>query len=84
VAEFWAAVTALREAWQHSGRLASRRQAQDEAWMWERIDAGLRQRFRDAPAVRAALPSLSGEVRAGRLAASVAARCLLDLSSRPT
>ena len=32
-----------------SGALAAaRRHAQDEAWMWERIDAGLRQRFRAA------------------------------------
>jgi LAO/AO transport system kinase len=47
--------------------------------MWERIEAGLRQRFRQHPAVRAALPPTSNDVRAGRLAAGVAARRLLDL-----
>jgi LAO/AO transport system kinase len=47
--------------------------------MWERIDAGLRQRFRTHPAVRAALEGVTGQVRAGTLAASVAARRLLDL-----
>ena len=47
--------------------------------MWERIDAGLKARFRDHPAVRAALPEYSEQVRAGTLAASVAARRLLDL-----
>ena len=49
--------------------------------MWERIEAGLRQRFRQHPAVREALPAIADEVRAGRLAASVAARRLLDLSN---
>lgn len=79
--EFWAAVTAFRERQAASGRLAQRRQQQDEAWMWERIEAGLRQRFRQHPAVRGALPGIAEQVRSGRLAASVAARRLLDLSN---
>ena len=77
--EFWAAVSRFRELQAANGRLAARRHAQDQAWMWERIDAGLKERFRHHPAVRAALPVLSDEVRAGRVAASVAARRLLDL-----
>jgi LAO/AO transport system kinase len=76
---FWAAVTQFRELQTASGRLASRRRQQDQAWMWERIEAGLRQRFKTHPAVREALPRTTDEVRAGRLAASVAARRLLDL-----
>ncbi|MDP2005814.1 MAG: methylmalonyl Co-A mutase-associated GTPase MeaB [Rubrivivax sp.] len=76
---FWQAVTAQREARQASGEVARRRQRQDDAWMWERIQAGLQQRFRQHPAVRAALPGISADVTAGRLAASVAARRLLDL-----
>jgi LAO/AO transport system kinase len=79
---FWQAVDAFRTARQADGRLEARRHAQDEAWMWERIDAGLRQRFRQHPAVRAALPSAAREVTAGTLAASVAARRLLDLLDR--
>jgi len=79
LAEFWAAVTRFREQQQHSGRLVERRHAQDQAWMWERIEAGLRQRFRAHAAVREALPAISVDVKAGRLAASVAARRLLDL-----
>ncbi|WP_255511418.1 methylmalonyl Co-A mutase-associated GTPase MeaB [Rubrivivax sp. A210] len=78
--EFWQAVSRFREAQQSSGRLAARRHGQDQAWMWERIEAGLRQRFRQHPAVREALPAITGEVAAGRLAASVAARRLLDLT----
>jgi len=77
--EFWQAVTQFRDAQVASGRLGQRRHEQDQAWMWERIEAGLRERFRRHAGVRAALPAISDEVRAGRLAASVAARRLLDL-----
>ncbi|MCP5273141.1 MAG: methylmalonyl Co-A mutase-associated GTPase MeaB [Burkholderiaceae bacterium] len=86
VANFWTAVTRFRDAQQASGRLAARRHEQDRAWMWERIEAGLRQRFRQHPAVRSALPDLTLAVRDGTLAASVAARRLLDLmdSKEPT
>jgi LAO/AO transport system kinase len=81
LAEFWQAVSAFRDAREADGRLAERRRAQDQAWMWERIDAGLRQRFRAHPAVRAALKDVTDQVRAGTLAASVAARRLLDLAT---
>ena len=76
---FWQAVCQFRELQTRSGRLAARRRAQDENWMWERIDAGLKARFRQHPPVREQLPLLAAEVRAGRMAASVAARRLLDL-----
>jgi LAO/AO transport system kinase len=81
LAEFWSEVERLRDDRTANGQLAARRRDQDQAWMWERIEAGLRQRFRSAAAVRAALPQISEDVRAGRLAASVAARRLLDLST---
>lgn len=77
--EFWAAVSGFNERQRDSGRLAARRRAQDEAWMWDRIEAGLRQRFKQHPAVRDALPTITDDVLSGRLAASVAARRLLDL-----
>ncbi len=79
LAEFWQAATRFRELQTASGRLTERRHAQDRAWMWERIEAGLRQRFKSHAAVRAALPQVTADVQAGRLAASVAARRLLDL-----
>jgi LAO/AO transport system kinase len=44
------------------------------------MEAGLHARFRSHPRVRAALPDLSAAVEAGRVAASVAARRLLDLA----
>jgi LAO/AO transport system kinase len=74
---FWGAVTRFRELQTASGELAQRRQRQALAWMWERIDAGLKQAFQANPTVQAQLPRLTAEVQAGRLAASTAARNLL-------
>jgi LAO/AO transport system kinase len=79
LAAFWQAVERFRALQAAAGLTAARRHAQDQAWMWERIEAGLRQRFNTHPAVREALPQITVEVRAGRLAASVAARRLLEL-----
>ena len=46
--------------------------------MWERIDAGLKQRFREHPRVRESLDLFTQQVQAGELAASTAARQLLE------
>jgi LAO/AO transport system kinase len=75
---FWAAVTEFKSLQTANGKLAARRQHQSLAWMWERIDAGLKHAFRQNPAVRALLPQLTADVAAGRVAASTAARALLD------
>ncbi|OGA96281.1 MAG: ATPase/protein kinase [Burkholderiales bacterium RIFCSPHIGHO2_12_FULL_61_11] len=74
---FWAAVTQFRDLQSANGKLTARRQQQSLAWMWERIDAGLKQAFRQDPAVSALLPSLVEQVESGRLPASAAARNLL-------
>jgi LAO/AO transport system kinase len=79
MAEFWAEVSRFRALQSAGGCFARRRQQQNEAWMRERLEAGLRQRFRAHAAVQAAWPGVLEDVRAGRLAASVAARRLLDL-----
>ena len=60
-----------------NGRLATRREKQATAWMWERIDAGLKQAFRQHPQVRELLPRLTRQVAQGSLPASTAARQLL-------
>ncbi len=77
--EFWKAVDDFRVAQRQTGAFDERRHAQDQAWMWERIEAGLRQRFQRHPAVQQALPALAEQVRSGHVPASVAARQLLDL-----
>jgi LAO/AO transport system kinase len=76
---FWQAVTRFRGLQEASSRLAARRRQQSLAWMRERIDSGLRQAFRQHPQVQALLPQLTKEVEQGRLAASTAARRLLEI-----
>ena len=74
---FWAAVQDYRQMQSANGRLAARREKQALAWMWERIDFGLKQAFRAHPQVQALLPQMQADVAAGRIAASTAARNLL-------
>ena len=76
---FWLAVSEFNRLQTANGRLAARRQNQARAWMWERIDAGLKQRFREHPRVRERLDLFSQLVQGGQLAASTAARQLLEL-----
>lgn len=75
---FWAAVTQFKALQQANGRFAAKRQHQALAWMWERIHAGLRQQFSEAPVVREALAETTERVLQGRLAPSTAARDLLN------
>ena len=74
---FWTTVKQFQSLQSANGKLAARRQHQSLAWMWERIEAGLRQAFRHDPAVSALLPEMLAEVESGRLPASTAARNLL-------
>ncbi len=77
VDRFWASVTQFRNARQSSGQIDERRRQQALAWMWERIDAGLKQAFRQDGGVRELLPGLTAQVANGSVAASTAARQLL-------
>ena len=74
---FWSHIERFRALQRSSGRGDARRRRQSEAWMWDMIQSGLRRRFAEHPAVRAALPSLTERVLNGRLAPSTAARDLL-------
>jgi LAO/AO transport system kinase len=74
---FWNTVCEFQKLGHANGKLAARRQHQALAWMWERIDAGLKQSFRQNPAVRSLLPAMTHAVEAGQIAASTAARNLL-------
>lgn len=75
---FWAAVSEYRELQAAGGRDIAKRQGQAQAWMWERIHAGLRQQFAQATAVRAVLNEVTAQVLNGKLPASTAARQLLN------
>lgn len=74
---FWAAVQQYRQVQTANGKLAARRQQQALGWMWERVDAGLKQAFQHHPQVQLLLPQMKAQVLAGTLAASTAARQLL-------
>lgn len=74
---FWAAVLQFKALQAANGRFTSRREKQALAWMWERIDAALKQAFRQHPQVRELLPRAVAQVAAGTLPASTAARQLL-------
>ncbi|MEG0000934.1 MAG: methylmalonyl Co-A mutase-associated GTPase MeaB [Comamonas sp.] len=82
VEAFWQAVQQFREMQTANGRLVSRREKQSLAWMWERVDAGLKQAFRSHPEVQALLPQTLAAVAEGRLPASTAARNLLAAQSQ--
>ena len=84
VDKFWAAVTKYQTLQTQNGALANRRQQQALAWMWERIDTGLKQAFRQHAQVKALLPQLTQDVLAGRVAASTAARALLQAAQLNT
>ena len=75
---FWAAVCEFKTLQTANGKFQARRQQQALAWMWERIDNGLKHAFRQHPQVQALLPQMTQDVLAGRLAASTAARNLLS------
>ncbi len=80
---FWSAVTEFKNLAQANGQLAARRQQQALAWMWERVDAGLKHAFKANPAVRAQLQATTDAVASGTLAASTAARNLLAAHAEP-
>ncbi len=82
VPEFWAAVLQFKARQQRDGKMAARRQQQALAWMWERINAGLKQAFRQQPQVGQLLAQLTEAVLEGRVAASTAARSLLQAHNR--
>ena len=78
IASVWEALTALRTASEASGTWAAKRREQSLAWMWERIQSGLKQAFIAHPGVKAQLDAATAAVRDGRTPASTAARQLLS------
>ncbi len=81
VREVWRAAQAFAAAQRASGAFERRREGQARAWLWERIDAGLRERFRHHAGVGGLLPGVLADVDTGRLPVSVAARRLLRVFS---
>jgi len=78
IPELWDKVSHFEKLQRANGKFDSRRKQQASAWMWDRIDAGLKNAFRSNEAVQALLPSLLAQVNQGTMAPSVAARRLLE------
>ena len=78
VPELWDKVAHFEKLQRANGKFDSRRKQQAGAWMWDRIDAGLKNAFRSNEAVQSLLPSLVAQVNQGTIAPSVAARRLLE------
>ena len=75
---FWAEVQDFKSRQTVNGKFLERRKQQSLSWMWERIDAGLKQAFKQNPAVSRLLPELLAQVANGHVPASTAARNLLE------
>jgi LAO/AO transport system kinase len=77
--DFWSAALRHRQIMSESGEFAEKRRHQAQAWMWQLLDSALRHRFRQHPAVAAALPELTRAVEAGTTTPAAAARKLLTM-----
>ena len=78
----WQTLQDYRAVLTASGEFAAKRQRQALDWMWALIDAGLRHRFREHPAVQATLPDITQAVAAGEVSPTAAAHRLLNLMNR--
>ena len=76
--DLWSQICRFKQLQQAHGLWEKRRQNQSLAWMWERINAALLQQFKTHLQVQKMLPTITSDVLAGRLAASSAARFLLQ------
>jgi hypothetical protein len=66
-----------------AGEFEARRTRQSVSWMWDLVQTRLMSGFRGDGAVRAALPGVLADVTGSRLAATAAARRLLELYGHP-
>ncbi|WP_068317930.1 methylmalonyl Co-A mutase-associated GTPase MeaB [Polycladidibacter hongkongensis] len=73
----WRLALDYKAAMQESGAFARRRQNQQVDWMWEMIEAHLRNSFQEAEAVSQELPQIMQAVRSGTLPATAAVSKLL-------
>ncbi|CAN5494631.1 methylmalonyl Co-A mutase-associated GTPase MeaB [soil metagenome] len=82
IPEFWEEVERYRRTMSASGEFEAKRKKQSLDWMWSLIDSGLRQYFRQHPAVQAELATLSQAVAEGKITPGAAAYKLLDSIKR--
>jgi LAO/AO transport system kinase len=73
----WRTVSECVAERRRDGRLAQRRLHQSQSWLWDLVHSRLDAAFREHAGVAAALPRLLDDVKAQRVAPTVAARQLL-------
>jgi len=81
IEQFWGEIERYRQTMQASGEFESKRRDQAQHWMWELIDSGLRERFRENTSVKHDLPGLQQAVANGETTPAAAAHRLLKYLS---
>ena len=82
VEAFWVEVQDFKTRQIANGKFLERRKQQSLSWMWERVDVGLKQAFKQDPAVSKLLPDVLVQVASGQMPASTAARFLLEVNQK--
>jgi LAO/AO transport system kinase len=75
----WESVIAHRDWQQKSGKLASKRRAQEIKWMWTLVEEHFQERIRGDAKIRARIPALEKAVADGKLPPALAADELAKL-----
>lgn len=75
----WETILDHRRRLEENGELAQKRRQQAVAWMWSRIEDGLRERFFENPAVRSRLKEIQAAVARGDQSPTASAEKLLFL-----
>ncbi|NVM79015.1 LAO/AO transport system kinase [Duganella sp. SG902] len=76
--DIWATLQNYRKTMRHTGAFEERRKQQAQTWMWNLVEAGLQERFRNHDAVRAALPQALRQAADGTANPATLATLLLD------
>ncbi len=79
VEELWDTIQDHRRRLTATGELAEKRRRQALAWMWSRIEDGLKERFFAHPKIKARLREIESSVERGDISPAVGAETLLFL-----
>jgi LAO/AO transport system kinase len=75
--EFWQTIETYRQTMQECGEFDAKRKRQALAWMWDMIETGLHQRFREHPLVKQQLAAVAHAVTHEKITPAAGAQQLL-------
>lgn len=75
--EFWNSIEKYRHTMQAAGEFDSKRKHQALAWMWDMIETGLHQQFREHPVIKRELSQVADGVSHGKITPAAGAHQLL-------